>query len=333
MPRPERVRLREKEAAGDVVEQDPPVNEEPVREPLNRKEEVALRRNLRTEPPAAETVDNQQDAVQPVRTGQVADGDLELEVSRRVARRMGWLDKEAWVAAGRNADTHVDAPDFLEFTPKRLETLQERQKRWGQVAEEQAEQARREALAQARAEHEAAVRTGDVEAAGRAADKMVQAKGPPPQTVAWIGRNPWFRTGPDALEDEATAVTVAAIKRAEKSGASIEEQLQAGEAAAKRRFPELFDDVPQARREDPRPEPRQERQEVRLSEVRPPAPQVAGGSRGGNGPVAKKEKGWMDIPSVERAQMTRFVRSAQRKGISAEEAQNRMARTYWEDKA
>lgn len=326
MPRPERIRLKE-QALADGVDTDaaPP---EPVKPPTNRKEEVALRRQAKVvaAAPEPEPLDEQQEVVQPVKTGKVVEDDAELELSSRVAKRMGWMSKEEWVAAGRNPDRHVDPMKYLEDTPKHLENARERMKRLGQVAEEQIAIERREALAQARKEHEAAVRAGDVEAADKAVDKIAKTSGPPPQTVAWMARNSWFNTDPDAQ-----AIAVNAIRRAEQNGATIEDALQAGEAAARRRFPEHFDDVqPVNRQPEARPEPRRE---ARLSDVRPAPPVLAEGSRGSGANTRPKEKGWADIPSAGRSQMEQFVKRGMRRGLTETQARNELAARYWSTQA
>lgn len=331
MPRPERIRNRE-QALADGVDAEPVGElEPPPSAPLNRKEEVGIRRTLRATPVVAEEepLDNPPELEQFVRQGPVvAEVDPELELSRKLARPFGWVPKEEWT---RDPEKWTEATDFLADTPRQMAALKERLKRFGQVAEDQAEQARRDGLAQARAELEAATREGNVERAGEAADRIAKNSGPPPQTTAWIARNPWFRSDPDAQ-----TIAANAMRKAERIGATIEEQLQAGEAEARRRFPEHFDIAPAPRlapepQPQPTPEPAPVRQEARFSEVRTP-PQMARGSRGG-GPSVPKEKGWMDIPAADRSQMTRFVKSAVRKGLTEAEATRRLAYNYWDTKA
>jgi len=322
MPRPDRIRLREKKIAG-AVDDDAGTVERPADPPLNRKEEIAVRRTLKLPPVENDgeeaTLDKSGEVNQPVRTGQVAQDD---DFIASLAKRLGHKPKEEW---DRAPDKWVDPKSFLEQTPQLVETLKDRLKRLGQVADEQAEQARQEALAQARAELQAAVKTGDEEAANAAIDKVAKTAGPPPQTVKWLSANPWFKTDPDAQ-----LLAANAMRRAEQAGASIEDQLLAGETAARKRFPEHFDDYrPEpAQRREPEPEPKRE---VRLSEVRQPPPVLHEGSRGGR-PQAPKEKGWNEIPAADRTQMTQFVKKAMKKGLTEAEATGRLARTYWEVK-
>jgi hypothetical protein len=290
MPRPQRVKIREQARAGTTD----------TAEDADRPQELAL--------------DSLSEPEQVTRQGLVSEGELDL--SRQVARRLGWVPQEEWK---RDPSKWTDAPEFLDNTPAEITSLKERLRRSGQVAEEIAENARREAKAQAEAELREAARTGDEEKAVQAADKVARNSGPHPQTQAWLGRNPWFNEDP-----EAQAVAVAAITRATKAGESIEAQLQAGEAAVRRRYPEHFGAA----------SPSETRQtETRLSDIRPAAPAVTGGSRGTGLRTPTKEKGWMDIPQTERSQMQRFVTSAMRKGQTEAQATSFLATAYWREKA
>ena len=324
MPRPDRFRAKEREIAGVAEPGAEDTKTGAVAAPLLRKNAAEIRRRvLRVRPDtenelAPEAVDSEPSNVSETKTGPVSEADPELEVSRRVARRMGWVPKEEWK---RDPDKWTDAPEFLETTPHRFETLQERQRRWGQIAEAEAERRAAEAVAAAKAEHAAAVKTGDVEAANAAVQKMANP-GPPPQTRAWLGKNPWFHTDPDAQ-----TMAVRAIESAANSGADIDMQLQAGEAAVRRRFPEYFDDAPVTRTE-----PRREQAETKLSDLRPPS--LASGSRSGSATRTQpKEKGWMDIPSADRNQMQPFIKKFIRRGMTQGEAQDAYARTYWKEQA
>ncbi len=285
MPRPERVRAREAARA-----------EAPTEADVSRETPVA-----------AEPIDKTAEPSQSVRSGAIEDEAPEVVLSRTVARRLGWVPQDEWK---RDPAKWVDADQYLEETPRQIETLKERLKRTGQVAEAVAEEARREGIEQARRELLAATESGDKDAAIAAANKL---QGPPPQTVAWMGRNAWFNQDPDAR-----LLAVNVIERSRLAGGTIEQQLQAGEDAVKRRFPEHFEIIPFA-------EPQRE---ARLSEVRTP-PQVQGGSRGAVAPRTK-EKGWADIPSGDRGQMERSVQRLSRNhGKTAAEVQGMLAANYW----
>lgn len=286
MPRPQRIRDREATRA------EPPADE-----------------GVSRETPTQEPIDNQPEPSQSARSGQI--DEAELTVSRSVARRLGWVPLEEWK---RDPAKWSDAPAYLEETPRQIETLKDRLKRTGQVIEAEVEETRRRTIQEAEGRIIAAAESGDKDAALAAARQM---QGPPPQTVAWIARNSWFNHDPDA---QLLARNV--IERSARAGATIEEQLQAGEEAVKRRFPEHFEITPQV-------EPQRE---ARLSEVRTP-PQVQGGSRGAVVPRSK-EKGWADIPAGDRGQMERGVeRRARAHGKTVEEVRAWTAANYWREQS
>ena len=282
MPRPQRIRDREATRAETLADE-----------------------GVSRETPAIETIDKEPEPSQSARSGEI--DEAELAVSRSVARRLGWVPLEEWK---RDPDKWSDAPAYLEETPRQIETLKERLKRTGQVTEAVAEEARLRGIQEAEGRLMQAVEAGDKDEALKAARA---AQGPPPQTIAWLGRNPWFNQDPDAR-----LLAANSMKRAELAGATIEQQLQAGEDAVKRRFPEHF---------EPEVEPQRE---ARLSEIRTP-PQVQGGSRGA---VIQrtKEKGWVDIPAGDRGQMERGVeRRARAHGKSVEEVRAWTAANYWRE--
>lgn len=259
---------------------------------------------------ATETVDEAHDEGQALQTGPVEDAELEL--SRKVAKRLGWKSPEDW---DRLPENFVDAPEYLENTPREIETLKERLKRTGQAAADALEEERRRARIAAQAEIRQAAKDGDEEAAARAAEKLERSAGPPAETVAWINRNGWFNEDPDAQ-----VLAVAEINRMAAQGASIPDQLQAAEAKVKKRFPEHFETL-------------QERpSETKLSETRRPVPPaVAAGSRGG---VSQpKVKGYNDIPAQDRRQFeTKLSRRFQSNFKMTEEAAQTMyAKSYWKD--
>ena len=254
-------------------------------------------------------VDEPDDAGQNTKTGLVSEGELDLV--RSVAKKLGWTPKEEW---SRDPDKWVDADQFLENTPRQIETLKERLKRTGQAAEAAIEESRRQARLEAQAEIRAAAEAQDPERAAAAANRLAEISGPPPQTLAWINRNSWFNTDP-----EAQALARSVVERAAAQGRSIDEQLEEAEASVKRRFPEHFSDY---RRKD-------ENREVRLSDRRPPA--VQGGSRTA-APVSK-DKSFADIPAGDRALYQRhFAKRFESNGLKPEQAQAKYASAYWSNK-
>lgn len=292
MPRPQRVREREQTRAAKVEADEPPI--------------------VATEQGANDAIDNADEHSQSARTGQVVP-EGELELARSVARRLGWVPQEEWK---RDPTKWADADRFLEDTPRQIETLKERLRRQGQVSDAVAEDARRQGLREAEERLRAATRAGDEDGVVTAAHEVAKHAAPHPQTVAWIGRNPWFNEDPTAR-----LVAAEAIKRAEQRGATVADALEAGETEVRRRFPEHFD----------APEPKRE---VRLSQVQTPPPQVQGGSRGGGATQRTKEPGWGDIPSADRNGMANAIkRTVRNHGLTEDAARTKLAEIYWRNQA
>ena len=258
---------------------------------------------------AHEDVDNVQQ-VDDFRTGQVSEGELDL--ARSVAKRMGWTPKEEWK---RDPAKWVDAPDFLENTPRELELAKDRLRRTAQATEAAIEEVRRQERLQALEEVRIAERAGDTAKADAAAERVKAAEGPPPQVQSWVRDNPWYNEDPEAA-DYARAIT----NRLAIEGRPVSEQLEAARAAVMKRFPEHAGQA--GRREEPT--------EARLSEVRRPPP-MANGSRG-TGSV-QRERGWGDLPPAVRSAAAPFVKQYQRRGLTEADAQKRYAGSYWSDQA
>lgn len=230
-----------------------------------------------------------------------------------IAKKAGWVELKDWT---RDPKDHVEARTYVEGLPEALREKDERLRRTSQVAEAAAEEARQAGIREATERLKEAHRGGDEEAVVRAARDLAGPPQPLPQTVAWMGRNPWFKTDTNLTGDpEATALAVAVIQTAERRGATVDEALEAGETATRRRFPELFGG-------------RVEKPALTLASVREP-PRMAEGSRGIT-QRAKVEKGWADIPSADRRVYEKaFVKRMVRDGLKLEEAQERLARRYF----
>lgn len=278
-----------------------------------------------------DALDETQDQEQTYRTGQVSEGDLDL--MRRVASPLGWTPKEQWQ---RDPAKWEDADKFLERTATEVQALkernrelQERTKRTAQAAADAIEDQRRQARQEALAEVRAATEAQDADRSQRAAERLAQVSGPPPQTVAWMGRNTWFNEDPDAQ-----LLAAHEINRLAASGASIEDQLAAAETKVKRRFPEYFDQA----------EDREEPRETRLSESRRIAPAVQAGTRNGTQMQQPKEKAFGDVPrdvqaSYRKYFAKKFEEAARNEGlrmgkpITPEQArmagETRYAASYW----
>lgn len=241
-------------------------------------------------------------------TGPVAESHDPVELLRRVAKQLGHKPKEEW---DRDPESWVDEFAFLEQTPKQVEDLrtrnrelQERSERSARAAAEAIEEDRRRTREQAQ---KVIRESDDPDERVRAAKEL---EGPPPETRAWIAKNPWFDTDPDAK-----ALAVSAVIRAEQRGANIPDALAAGEDAVKKRFPEYFATGTEQRLSD-----------VRRAAPNPPA--VQPGTRAVT--TQTKEKGFADIPAADRqAFRSNLLKHYTSRGVSQTDAEARYARSYW----
>ena len=300
MPRPQRLRDKERQTAAEAPDAPDPEDNEG---------------GAQVETQAADTAtldDADKNAQSSERSGPVEDDDPFI-VS--LAQRLGHTPKDQWK---RDPAKWQPARQFLESTPQVVESLNERLRRIGQVAEDQAEEARQRGVQEGETRLRAAIEAGNADDAVAASRQIAQHSGPPPQTVAWMARNPWFNE-----DRRAQAQAVAAINQAAAEKLSIEEQLAAGEEVVRRLYPQHFG--PTNGHSAPSGE-------ARLSDVRP-APVVHGGSRS-NGGGAVREKGWADIPAQGRKEMQRFVNKWTREhNMTEAQAQAKIATSYWRTQA
>lgn len=246
-------------------------------------------------------------------TGLVAEG--EEPVTLRVAKQLGWKPKEEW-SKDRDPESWVDEVKFLENTATQVEDLRarnrelrERSERSARAAADVIEEDRR----RSREEAQRVIRDSDnPDERARAAERLAQNAGPPPETRAWLAKNPWFETDPDAQ-----ALATATVNRLAARGVAIADQLSEAEATVKKRFPEHFATGT----------------EQRLSDVRRPAPnppQVQSGTRAVT--TQTKEKGFADIPSGDRqAFRTHLLRPIMARGRTQQEAEAGYAKRYWNE--
>lgn len=260
------------------------------------------------------------------------------------ASKLGWTSKEDWEKSGRDSNLWRDEEDFLENSPtyfdrlrKKARDQENRMKRNAAAAAAVIEENTRQARADAEREAREAATAGDPDRAAAAVVKAAQA-GPPPETVAWIARNAWFDEDP-----EARAVAAAAVERAATQKLSIAEQLEAAEKSVKKRFPEYFeeeageDDLPEfITRQTQRRTEEAPKREVRMSE----STKVAAAAQNGPASSARvrdskinKEKSFKDIPSTDQALYQKYFASRfQSRGMNVEQAQEKYAKTYWNNK-
>ena len=228
------------------------------------------------------------------------------EILRPIVSKMGWAPKEDWK---RDPAEWRDELQFLEQTPEVITRLKEQGERQARAAAAAIEEERsRKAEEATRIIRE----SDDPKIREAAAQSLRESVGPPPQTVAWMAKNPWFDSDPEAKQ-----VAVRAIQRGVAIGLSIEDQLAAGEEAAKRVFPQYFSAGT----------------EQRLSDVRrqaPTPPQVQEGSRATAS--QPKEKGWAEVPRADREAFERHLLKAfMSKGQTREQAQAKYAESYWRE--
>ena len=293
MPRPKHIQDNEAARAAEV----------PAIDPAHADDLVDAAKPLARQTQPLDTQGEVQQTSQPV--GEADDPFVPI------AKKAGWVDLEHWT---RDPKDHVDARTYVERLPDALEQREERLRRYSQVAETAAEEARQAGVREAERRLREAHQRGDEDGVVRAGQELAQSR-PHPQTVSWMADNPWFKT-----DEDARVLAVTAIQRAERSGASIKAQLKAGEDAVRARFPEHFG------RSLTFAEPRQA---PTLANVTPQAPQVQGGSRGVT-IRASQEKGWADMPSADRRTYERdFMRSMLRNGLTREDAQAKLARAYF----
>lgn len=232
----------------------------------------------------------------------------------QLAKSLGYKEPDEWTKdhgpeRERDPSRRLGVREYLLDTPNRIAALRESSERAARAAAAAIEDER-----QRKAEEATRVirESEDPEERAKAAQELRQHAGPPPQTRQWIAKNPWFETDPDAQRVAATA-----MQRAFAIGLPIEEQIAAGEEAARRQFPQYFSNGV----------------EQRLSDVRrqaPAPPQVQSGTRAGA--PEPKEKGWAQIPRADREAFERHLLKAfTSRGLSKEQAQAKYAEGYFKE--
>lgn len=259
---------------------------------------------------------------------------------KEYARKLGWTDKDEWTNAGRDEAMWRDHEVFLDSSPAYFERLRKKNKEYknsmernaaaaAATIEEERKRIREDAIKEAR---EAAT-AGDPDRAAQAAERAATA-GPPPETEAWIARNPWFNSDP-----EAQAVAIAAVNRAAKAGATIQEQLEAAGNSVKKRYPEHFeedelDELPEFITRQPKRQQEEPQREVRMSESKKVAAAAASPASSARirTPSQNKVKGFSDIPKADQELYSKYyARKFQSRNLTPEQAQERYANSYWKN--
>ncbi|MGE5500695.1 MAG: hypothetical protein ACM3W4_02080 [Ignavibacteriales bacterium] len=175
-----------------------------------------------------------------------------------VARLAGWAPKDEWRG---DPEEWKDAPTFLVDTVAvnkslrtRLKDVETTTQRITRTADRIIEENRRKAVAEAEARVRQAVEYGDADAAIEATRQLNQVNQPgtqeDPVVADFMARNTWF-----GVDDAATAVAHTVANKLAAQGMDNAAQVNAAEAEVRRRFPELFGEQPEARRQAKAPPP------------------------------------------------------------------------------
>ena len=229
------------------------------------------------------------------------------------ARKMGWTDLDEFTAKGKDPKHHIDAETFYnranEFMPiaksvikkltSRIDAMEKDRARSREFFSQSEERAYQRALSDIRAEQEAAVESGDLDAHRRASDKLDKLEKPTKQAddapdeaqraeelADWTKENRWYATNP-ALQSYADAQ--AALIMRGKSGAPLNRADL--DEVANRVKSKFFEDFPEAFG-TPAPRPRRN-------------PVDTGGNRQG-GPRGKT---YADLPAEARTMCDRWVKN------------------------
>jgi gas vesicle protein len=162
-----------------------------------------------------------------------------------LAAEMGWRPeaqysgpKDKWKPAGEWIKTEREINRDLKDTVKRLRGDVEK---IATASSKQAERMLTEQAKEIEARFQQAVENQDKAGAAQAAKDMreLEAEARPSGNrdyeAEFTARNPWY-----GKEDDASAYAVSVAQREAAKGRDPEQQLEAAEAAVKRRFPELF---------------------------------------------------------------------------------------------
>lgn len=214
-------------------------------------------------------------AIAPEMVEQAADTQPETVDYEAEARKMGWSPLEDFKG---DPNHHIDAETFynraVEYMPiakatikrmsERMDRMEKEAKRSAEFFSKGEQRAYERALAEIRAEQEAAVESGDIEAHRRAAAKLDNLDRPPPASdddedrrteefADWAKANKWYVTN-SVMQAYAYAQAKKLVKA--KGGGSLDRD-DLDEVAAKVKakfadeFPEDFGTTPRAKPRNP----------------------------------------------------------------------------------
>lgn len=196
--------------------------------------------------------------VSPVESVDTPAETVTLDPIQEKALKSGWTDKEAWVAAGKDADEWIDAKEFVSRKPlydklhaqaKALKDKEEKLEAVSKYAAKAAEIGYKKALDELQAQKREAIQTGDVDAV-EAVEKRIEEvkqelvapepveKAPeiPPAVKEFADRNEkWFEK-----DEPMTVFMVASTQKYTGLGKPLDEALKLAEADVKREFAHKF---------------------------------------------------------------------------------------------
>lgn len=243
------------------------------------------------------------------RSGAISEGELELALS--LAKQIGWVPEEEW----DRSTPHQGPVEYLRGTVEDNKKLRTRVKEVTRGLDVAMEHARKIALADAEIRVRQAAQANDGEAAVRAAQEMAR-QADMPLIQAWVERNQWFNSDPHAAK---LAVDITN----QLEGHPVAYQLEQAEAVIRKRFPEYFPDLAEAKT------PKAEPQEVEVERARP---QVQPGTRQNTYTSQRKERGWAEMPKDVRGAMNDSIDSMKvtfGNRVDVEKQRAEMAKDYW----
>lgn len=229
-----------------------------------------------------------------------------------LAKELGWRSpdeyqgNEPFRSAEEYIKTAVKGTRSVRKDLKEVKQTLDRVVKASSIATEKAVKAERERL---EAEYEARVEAGDAKGAravNREIDKLDrEAANPVNYEQDFASRNPWY-----GKDDEATAYAVSVSQREAQKGKPPEEQLEAAEAAVRKRFPELYDE-PERKTLTPRKAPAVNAPTSRASSLAP------------------REKGFADLPEAAKRSWAQFDKDFKSRGFKDGYSQAEYAKDYW----
>lgn len=257
-------------------------------------------------PPSGDEIAQTEDVVSPDDFGaEATDDDISPEA---LAAELGWSPKDKWRG---DPDEWKPAASFLKTTVeinksrgREIKSLNERLDRIARTTAQITDQALERQRGELETKYREAVDENDYDAArkiGQKIDALKPDNTPDPEVRDFVSRNgEWYNVDPDA-----TAIAFNVAQRHADQGKSAAEQLEAAEAAVRKRFPEYFKDAaPRAKQ---------------------PASVELSGSRAA-GHTKRGPKGFNDLPPEAKTAALDF----EKRGRTTKDE---YAKLYWQENA